>query len=182
MLHHLMIIWDLNLVACWGGSTAVCYGMLGVGSCRKARWRREKWRAISLSSLEHRLSPGGPGRCTMRTVTAQRPGGTSRRAVVSQEGGKRSKGLLRQVLSPPGKPPESQGQRAVLEELEGRHGAGSYRAGQGAPALLLDGSIRDPPVQGCLRLEAILLHLHLGLGLCHLLQTLQNKQRELIRC
>lgn len=46
-------------------------------------------------------------------------------------------------------------------------------------ALLLDGGIRDPPVQGRLRLEAVVLSVHLWLGLCHLLQTLPgNEGRE----
>lgn len=46
-------------------------------------------------------------------------------------------------------------------------------------ALLLDGGIRDPPVQGHLRLEAVVLSVHLWLGLRHLLQTLPgNEGRE----
>lgn len=46
-------------------------------------------------------------------------------------------------------------------------------------ALLLDGGIRDPPIQGCLRLEAVVLRMHLWLGLCHLLQALPgNEGRE----
>lgn len=39
------------------------------------------------------------------------------------------------------KPLQSRGQRAVPEGLEGWHGVGSYGAGRGAPALLLDGSV-----------------------------------------
>ena len=51
--------------------------------------------------------------------------------------------------------------------------------GEEVRALLLDGGIRDPPVQGCLRLEAVVLSVHLWLGLCHLLQTLpRNEERE----
>lgn len=96
----------------------------------------------------------------------------------ARKGGRDARELLRQVLSPPGKPPESRGQRAVPEELEGWHGTGSYGAGRGAPALLLDSGIRDPPIQGRLQLEAVLLHLRLRPGLCHLLQTLPGTSGE----
>lgn len=51
--------------------------------------------------------------------------------------------------------------------------------GEEVRALLLDGGIQDPPVQGRLQLEAIVLSVHLWLGLCHLLQTLpRNEGRE----
>lgn len=53
--------------------------------------------------------------------------------------------------------------------------------GEEVRALLLDSSIQDPPVQGRLRLEAVVLRVHLWLGLCHLLQTLPgNEGRECV--
>lgn len=79
------------------------------------------------------------------------------------------------------KPLQSQGQQTVPEELEGQRGVSSYRAGRGVRAFLLHGGIRDPPIQGRLWLEAVVLSVHLWPGLRHLLQTLPgNERRECI--
>lgn len=122
----------------------------------------------------------------MKVVTAQRPGGSLFRALVSH-----ARRKSHEQVPPPGplldkqKPPQSQGQQTVPEELEGQRGVSSYRAGRGVRAFLLHGGIRDPPIQGRLWLEAVVLSVvlsvHLWPGLRHLLQTLPgNERRECI--
>lgn len=122
----------------------------------------------------------------MKVVTAQCPGGSLFRALVS-----RARRKSHEQVPPPGplldkqKPLQSQGQQTVPEELEGQRGVSSYRAGRGVRAFLLHGGIRDPPIQGRLWLEAVVLSVvlsvHLWPGLRHLLQTLPgNERRECI--